>query len=138
MSDVDLPEAPDQGEPEKKGLLSRGVGAVKQVSAQAQAQRAEKIKNLDDRLKADQEALKAQRQALLDRGYELYEYRVIPIKSTLIGDKMDVSQVEGTINQWAAQGWHVRSVVETQVAGRVGPGGVGGLIILFERRLTQA
>jgi hypothetical protein len=34
MSDAELPEAPGQGEPEKKGLLSRGVGAVKQAQAQ--------------------------------------------------------------------------------------------------------
>jgi Domain of unknown function (DUF4177) len=63
---------------------------------------------------------------------------VVQIRSALVGDKMNVGEVEGTLNEWAALGWHVKSIVETQVAGRVGPGGVGGLIIVFERRLSQA
>jgi Domain of unknown function (DUF4177) len=79
-----------------------------------------------------------QRQALLDQGFELYEYRVVPIRSTLVGDKMNAGDLEGTLHQWAAQGWRVKTIVETQVGGRVGPGGVGGLIVVFERRLTQA
>jgi Domain of unknown function (DUF4177) len=143
MSDVGLPQAPDQGEPsEKKGLLSRSVGAVKQAQAQAQAKKTEKhaeaVNELDARFKAGDEALRVQRQALLDQGYELYEYRVVPVRSTLVGDKMNVGDLQGTLDQWSAQGWRVRSIVETQVSGRVGPGGVGGLIIVFERRLTQA
>jgi hypothetical protein len=31
MSDADLPEAPDQGELEKKGLLSRSVGGTSRL-----------------------------------------------------------------------------------------------------------
>jgi hypothetical protein len=50
---------------------------------------------------------------------------------------MSAGDVEGTLNTWAAQGWHMRSIVETSVSGRVGPGGTAGLIIVFERRLTQ-
>jgi Domain of unknown function (DUF4177) len=141
MSD-DLPEAPGEQRLEKKGLLSRGLGAVKDVQAQAKAKSAERhadgVKALDERLKADEEALRAQRQALIDRGYDLYEYSVVSLKSTLVGDKMNVGDLQGTLDQWAAQGWRVRSIVETQVSGRVGPGGVAGLIIVFERRLTQA
>jgi hypothetical protein len=135
----DLPEAPNPGEaPEKKGLLSRGVGAVKQNQAQRAVKQEQKVKELDDRFKAGDEALRVQRQALLDQGYELYEYRVVPIRSTLVGDKMNAGDLEGTLHQWAAQGWRVKTIVETQVGGRVGPGGVGGLIVVFERRLTQA
>ena len=138
MSDDDLPEAPGEDDPEKKGLLSRGAGAVKQAQAHRAEKQAQKVKELDDRFKADEEALRAHRQALLDRGYELFEYPVVPVRSTLVGDKMNVGEVQGTLDQWSAQGWRVRSIVETQVAGRVGPGGVGGLIIVFERRLSQA
>jgi hypothetical protein len=47
---------------------------------------------------------------------------VVQIRSALVGDKMNVGEVEGTLNEWAALGWHVKSIVETQVAGRVGPG----------------
>ena len=59
------------------------------------------------------------------------------IRSTLVGDKMDAGDDEGTLNEWAAQGWHVKSIVEASVSGRVGPGGTAGLIVVFERRLTQ-
>ena len=139
----DLPEASDAGEPsEKKGLLSRSVGTVKQAQAQAQAKKTEKhaeaVGELDAKFRADKEALRAQRQAMLDRGYDLYEYQTVSLRSTLVGDKMNVGDLQGTLDQWSAQGWRVRSIVETQVAGRVGPGGVGGLIIVFERRLVQA
>jgi hypothetical protein len=102
---------------------------------QAQAHRVEKKVEAHQ---AQVDALRAQRQALLDQGHALYEYRVVPIREALIGDKIDVSAVDRTLNEWAAQGWRVRSITEAQVAGRVGPGGVGGLIIVFERRLTQA
>jgi len=137
MGDVEVPEAPDQEPPEKKGLLSRGMGAVKQAGEavkQVQTQRSEK--KAED-LQAQEEALRAQRQALLAQGHEPYEYGVVTLRSTLVGDKMNVADLQKTLNQWGANGWRVRSIVETQVSGRVGPGGVEGLIIVFERRVTQ-
>ena len=137
MSDADLPEAPDQGEPEKKGLLSRSVGAYKQAQERAAEKQAQQVRALDERFKADEEAQRAKRQVLLDQGYELFEYRVVPVRSALVGDKMNVGEVDKTLNDWAAQGWRVKSIVETQVGGRVGPGGVSGLIIVFERRLSS-
>lgn len=133
MGEAELSQPPAQPS-EKKGFLGRvqqGVEAAKHV----QAERSEK-KTAAAQAQAD--AMWAQRQALLDQGHELYEYRVVAIKSSLIGDKMDVGQVEATLNQWAAQGWHVRSITETEVAGHIGPGGTAGLVIVFERRLTQA
>ena len=88
------------GDVEKKGLLGRvqhGVDAVKQ----AQAERSEK-KTAE--VQAQAEAMRVLQQTPLDQGHELFEYRVVAIKSTLVGDKMDVGQVEATLNQWAAQG----------------------------------
>jgi hypothetical protein len=67
MSDADLPEAPDQGELEKKGLLSRSVGGYKQAQARAADKQAQQVRALDDRFKADEEARRAQRHALLDQ-----------------------------------------------------------------------
>ena len=37
--------------------------------------------------------------------------------------------------QLAAQGWHVKAITSASVAGRLGPGGVDGLIVTFERPL---
>jgi hypothetical protein len=68
MSDADLPEASDQGELEKTGLLSRSVGGYKQAQARAAETQAQQVRALDDRFKADEEARRAQRQALLDQG----------------------------------------------------------------------
>lgn len=56
MSDADLPEAPDQGELEKTGLLSRSVGGYKQDQARAAEKQAQQVRALDDRFKADEEA----------------------------------------------------------------------------------
>jgi Domain of unknown function (DUF4177) len=127
MGDVELPRAPDEDQPpEKKGHLSRGVDAVKQSEAQRAEKQVQKVQEL------------VERQALLERGYDVFEYSVVSIRSTLVGDKMNVGELEGTLNSWASQGWHLRSIVETSVSGRVGPGGTAGLIIVFERRVTQA
>jgi len=111
MGDDDLPEAPGEQAPEKNGLLSRGVGAIKDAQAQAKARSVEKhsegVRALDERLKANEEALRAQRQALIrapcqaliDRGFDLYEYRVVSLRSTLVGDKMNVGDLQGTLDQ---------------------------------------
>jgi len=56
----------------------------------------------------------------------------------MIGDKIDTTKLETTLNEWARQGWHVRTITSADVAGRIGPGGVGGLIVTFERSVAQA
>ncbi len=62
-----------------------------------------------------------------------FEYKAETIRSKLIGDKMDGSQVEQLLNQRAGDGWQLRSITETEVKGRVGPGGTMGLLLVFER-----
>jgi hypothetical protein len=68
---------------------------------------------------------------------ELFEYAVVPVRQTLIGDKVNVAGLQELISGYAYQGWHIKSVTDTTVAGRVGPGGVGGLLIIFERRVID-
>ena len=62
-----------------------------------------------------------------------YEYKVDTVRSSLVGDKVDSGSLEDLLNERAKQGWQVKSVVETQVKGRVGPGGTEGLLVVFER-----
>ena len=59
MSNVELPPQVPEEPPEKQGLLSRGVGAVKQAQAQRADKQAQGVKELDERLKAGDEALRA-------------------------------------------------------------------------------
>ena len=61
------------------------------------------------------------------------EYKAETIRSKLIGDKMDGGQVEQLLNTRAREGWSLKSVTETEVKGRVGPGGTMGLLLIFER-----
>lgn len=59
------------------------------------------------------------------------------MRSTLTGDKIDVSDVERTLNEWAARRWHVRSLTETSGSGRLGPDGTMDLIVVFERETVD-
>jgi hypothetical protein len=88
-------------------------------------------------VQAEEQVEATRRQGMLDAGYDLYDYRVVAIRQRMIGDKIDVGEVQKTLSDWAAQGWHVKSVIETSVAGRLGPGGVSGPMIIFERRIVQ-
>lgn len=60
-------------------------------------------------------------------------YKVETVKSKLIGDKIDAGAVEKMLNNHAKDGWVLKSVVETEVKGRIGPGGTMGLMVIFER-----
>lgn len=62
-----------------------------------------------------------------------YEYKVETVRSSLVGDKMDSSGVEKTLNELAAEGWQLKSLTATQVKGRIGPGGTDGMLAVFER-----
>ncbi len=62
-----------------------------------------------------------------------FVYKAETIRSKLIGDKMDGTQVEQLLNARAVEGWQLKSVTETEVKGRVGPGGTMGLLLVFER-----
>jgi hypothetical protein len=62
-----------------------------------------------------------------------FEYRCVIARSSLIGDKMNEEKLEAQINESAAEGWQLKAMTETEVKGRVGPGGTKGLMLTFER-----
>ncbi|MGQ0743697.1 MAG: DUF4177 domain-containing protein [Acidimicrobiales bacterium] len=64
-----------------------------------------------------------------------YEYLVVELREALIGDKMSGGRLEKILNEHARDGWQVKTITAGEVKGRVGPGGVEGLLITFERPL---
>jgi hypothetical protein len=62
-----------------------------------------------------------------------YEYRVLQLRESMIGGKLSPDKLEGILNDQAREGWQLKAITATEVKGRVGPGGVEGLLITFER-----
>jgi hypothetical protein len=62
-----------------------------------------------------------------------FEYRVVEIREGLIGGKMSGDKLEKILNEQAREGWQLKAITSTEVKGRVGPGGVEGLLVTFER-----
>lgn len=63
----------------------------------------------------------------------MYAYKVVELREKMLGGKMSGGKLEQTLNQHAAEGWQLKSITAVEVKGRVGPGGVDGLLITFER-----
>jgi Domain of unknown function (DUF4177) len=62
-----------------------------------------------------------------------YEYRVVELREGMIGGKMSGDKLEKALNEQAREGWQLKAITATEVKGRVGPGGVEGLLVTFER-----
>lgn len=62
-----------------------------------------------------------------------YEYRVVELREGMIGGKMSGDKLEKILNEHAREGWQLKAITSTEVKGRVGPGGVDGLLVTFER-----
>ena len=62
-----------------------------------------------------------------------YEYVVDEIREGLIGGKMSGDKLEKVLNQRARDGWQLKAITSVEVKGRVGPGGVDGVLVTFER-----
>jgi hypothetical protein len=62
-----------------------------------------------------------------------YTYKVVEIREKMLGGKMSGDKLQDVLNEQAAQGWRLKAVTSTEVKGRVGPGGVEGLLVTFER-----
>jgi hypothetical protein len=62
-----------------------------------------------------------------------YEYRVVELREGLMGGKMSGEKLEKILNEQAAEGWRLRAITAVEVKGRVGPGGVEGVLVTFER-----
>jgi hypothetical protein len=65
---------------------------------------------------------------------ERFEYKVVELREKLIGGKMSGAKLEKVLNDYAAQGWQLKTITTAEIKGRVGPGGVEGILITFERK----
>jgi Domain of unknown function (DUF4177) len=64
---------------------------------------------------------------------ERFEYKVFELREKLIGGKMSGAKLESLLNEQAAQGWRLKAITTAEIKGRIGPGGVEGILITFER-----
>lgn len=62
-----------------------------------------------------------------------YEYKVVELREKFFGGKMSGEKLEKVLNDHAAEGWQLKQITGADVKGRVGPGGVEGLLVTFER-----
>jgi hypothetical protein len=62
-----------------------------------------------------------------------FEYRVLQLRESLIGGKLSAEKLEEVLNGEAREGWMLKAITSAEVKGRVGPGGVQGLLLTFER-----
>ncbi|MBB4685247.1 DUF4177 domain-containing protein [Amycolatopsis jiangsuensis] len=82
---------------------------------------------------------RARRYAQLNTGFghnrsmQRYTYQVVELREKMIGGKMSGEKLEKLLNDRAAEGWQLKAITGAEVKGRVGPGGVDGLLVTFER-----
>jgi hypothetical protein len=62
-----------------------------------------------------------------------YTYKVVEVREKMIGGKMSGDKLEKVLNSHAEDGWQLKAITSAEVKGRVGPGGVDGLLLTFER-----
>jgi len=60
---------------------------------------------------------------------------VLELREKMIGGKMSGEKLEKVLNEHGSQGWQLKSVTSADVKGRLGPGGVEGLLVTFERQI---
>ncbi|MFR9731506.1 DUF4177 domain-containing protein [Saccharopolyspora sp. MS10] len=64
-----------------------------------------------------------------------YQYKVVELREKMFGGKMSGDKLEGILNDHGAEGWRLKSITGADVKGRLGPGGVEGLLVTFEREV---
>lgn len=62
-----------------------------------------------------------------------YEYTVAQLREGMIGGKLSGDKLQKVLNEHAVQGWRLKAITAVDVKGRVGPGGVEGVLVTFER-----
>lgn len=62
-----------------------------------------------------------------------YEYTVVQLRERMIGGKVSADKLEKVLNDHAVQGWQLKAITAVDVKGRIGPGGVEGVLVTFER-----
>ncbi len=63
----------------------------------------------------------------------MYEYLVAEIREGMMGGKMSGDKLQTVLNDNAKEGWQLKAITAVEVKGRVGPGGVDGVLVTFER-----
>jgi len=63
----------------------------------------------------------------------VYEYKVEQLREGMIGGKMSGDKLQSVLNDNAQQGWQLKAITSVEVKGRIGPGGVEGILVTFER-----
>ncbi len=64
-----------------------------------------------------------------------YEYKVVELREGMLGGKMSGNKLQDVLNEHAEDGWQLKAVTAVEVKGRVGPGGVDGVLVTLERPL---
>ena len=62
-----------------------------------------------------------------------FQYKVVELREGIIGGKMSGPKLEEVLNEHGREGWQLKSVTAVEVKGRLGPGGVEGVLVTFER-----
>ena len=62
-----------------------------------------------------------------------YEYRVVEVREGLVGGKMSGDKLQRLLNENAREGWQLKAITSVEVKGRIGPGGVEGVLVTLER-----
>lgn len=65
-----------------------------------------------------------------------FRYKVVELREGMIGGKMSGSKLEKVLNDNAAQGWQLKAITSVEIKGRLGPGGVEGVLVTFEKQIT--
>ena len=63
----------------------------------------------------------------------MFTYKVVEIREKMVGGKMSGEKLEKILNEHAREGWQLKAITAAEVRGRMGPGGVEGLLVTFER-----
>lgn len=74
---------------------------------------------------------------MLDGMTPRFEYKVVQLREGMMGGKISDGKLEKVLNENAADGWQLKTITAADVKGRVGPGGVEGLLVTFERPTTR-
>ncbi len=62
-----------------------------------------------------------------------FEYKVVELREGMVGGKMSGGKLEKALNEHGSKGWQLKAITSVEVKGRLGPGGVEGVLITFER-----
>lgn len=60
-------------------------------------------------------------------------YKVVELREGLLGGKMSGNKLEKILNEEARGGWTLKTITSVDVKGRIGPGGVEGVLVVFEK-----